>query len=324
MQYTDIFILNVGRGSCVLVIHPSGRHSMIDINNGRELHPMERQVLLAEGATSRLAALEADLVNPFEWYSERYNGDLWRFILTHPDEDHMSGLRCLLRRESFGTTVFWDLPHMKPIGEPEDYKTTEAYIDRALYELMRHDHPHENLVWPKVRRPERSASARSWDEDNIEILSPSHDEVAFWNERENWNDMSYVLRIRHGERSVLLPGDIEQPGWDTLAAACSNIGTDVLVASHHGRKSGFPGSGVMTQMGPRAVIISSDRLPREYDATEQYRNATSGNVFSTRQHGTIQIRIWDDGELAIGPESDGPALFRLPPLSQGYGLALSA
>jgi competence protein ComEC len=313
VQYTDIFILNVGRGSCAVIAHPSGRRSMIDINNGRELRPMEREVLLSEGAVDRLAALEASLVNPMEWYPQHFAGDVWRFILTHPDDDHMSGLRCILRRESFGATVFWDLPHSKPIGEPEDYLTPEAYLDRALYELMRGDHAYSDLVWPQLLRPERFDEAQYWTEDQIEILSPNHAEVAWWNERERWNDMSFVLRVRYGGRAVLLPGDIEQPGWDAVAASCPDLSADVLIASHHGRKSGHPGGVVMTGMGPQAVVVSSDKLPLEHDAAQQYRNAANGNVFSTRDHGTIQIRLWDDGELSIRRERDDGLLFGLPP-----------
>ena len=37
MPYTDVNILNVGRGSCSVVESPSGRKSMIDINDGGEL-----------------------------------------------------------------------------------------------------------------------------------------------------------------------------------------------------------------------------------------------------------------------------------------------
>jgi hypothetical protein len=324
MQCTDIFILNVGRGSCAVIAHPSGRRSMIDINNGRELRPMEREVLLAEGQAGRLAALEAALVNPIDWYSERfYSEDLWRFILSHPDEDHMSGLRCVLQRESFGTTVFWDLPHTKMPGEPEDYLTTEAYLDAALYHLMRAGRPFQNLVWPQVLQPERFDLARYWEDDGIEILSPSHAEVAYWDAQEKWNDMSYMLRVNYAGRSVLLPGDVGQPGWDALAAACPNISADVLIASHHGRKTGFPDNGVITRIGPKAVIISSDKLPAEHDATPRYRNAANGNVFSTRQHGTIQIKLWADSEVWVQPETGGGTLYKLPPRGR-YGLALGA
>jgi beta-lactamase superfamily II metal-dependent hydrolase len=79
----------------------------------------------------------------------------------------------------------------------------------------------------------------------------------------------------------------------------------------------------MTRMGPKAVIISSDKLPAEHDETQRYRSATNGNVFSTRSHGTIQIRLWADGEVWVYSEESATRIFRLPPRSQ-YELALSA
>lgn len=318
MKYTDIFLLNVGRGSCAVIAHPSGRTSMIDINNGRQLRPMERDLLLAEGATSQLERLEATLVNPIEWYQERFQGDLWRFVLSHPDADHMSGLRCLLERDPFGTTIFWDLPHTKPLGKREDYTSDEAFLDRGLYELMRKGADYENITWPQVIQPERFDSERYWKEDDIEILSPSHEEVDAFSKKEQWNDMSFVLRVSYGGRSVLLPGDIEQLGWDALAAACEDIRAHVLVASHHGRKSGFPDNGVIERINPLVVIVSSDKLPREHDATARYRNAAQA-VYSTRTEGTIQIRIWEDGDVIISRESDGQALGRIKPLKSIFG-----
>jgi len=316
---TDIYILNVGAGSCVVVDHPSGRRSMIDINNGRELRAMERAVLLAEGRTAALAAIEAALVNPIEWYIERFGVEnIWRFVLSHPDADHMAGLRCLLERNDIGIENFWDLPHNKTNSGPGDFKTPEAYIDWALYELMRRGIRHEDLIWPRVLRPERGDQALFWNEDEIEILSPAHPEVAYWDAREDWNNMSFVLRVRHAGRTVMIPGDIEQPGWDVMANACPDITADVLVASHHGRKSGFPDNGVMQRIDPSAVVISSAKLPREHDATERYRNATEGNVFSTRTDGSLQIRIWADGQLDLMRDADKSVLFRLGALPRWY------
>jgi competence protein ComEC len=245
-----------------------------------------------------------------------------RFILSHPDLDHMSGLRCILRRESFGTINFWDLPHTKPLGEPEDYKPVESYIDHALYEVMRRGADLDGYVWPKVLNLERFDSGNYWTDDGIEILSPSHAEVAYWDAREKWNNMSLVLRVAYGGRSVMLPGDVEQGGWDFLAEACPYIGTDVLVASHHGRKNGYPDNGVIDLIAPKAVIISSDKLPAEEDATPRYQNATNGNVFSTRHYGTIVIRLWADGEVWVEPEAGGPRLYQLPP--RGYGIVPAA
>ena len=318
---TDIYILNVGAGSCVVIDHPSGRRSMIDINNGRELRAFERQALLAEGLSARLSALEAKLVNPIEWYRERFGDSVFRFLLSHPDADHMAGLRCLLQRDDIGIVNFWDLPHNRFHEDADEFQTAEAYLDWALYELMRRNRPYKDLVWPKVLEPERSDSLDYWQQDGIEILSPSHAEVAYWDTREDWNNMSFVLRVRYAGRTVMIPGDVEQPGWNAMAAACNDISADVLVASHHGRKSGYPDNGVMQLINPSAVVVSSDKLPREHDATDRYRNATGGNVCSTRSEGTLQIRIWADGRLDICRDSDKTVLLTLGSLPNWYRAA---
>lgn len=307
---TDIYILNVGAGSCVVVDHPSGRRSMIDINNGRELRQLERQVLLAEGRTSALAAYEAALVNPVEWFRERFGSWIFRFVLSHPDADHMAGLRCLLRRQGVEIENFWDLPHTKFHEGADSFQSEDAFVDWALYELMRSGIAHQDLVWPRVLRPERGDSLDFWNEDAIEILSPSHSKVAYWDSKEDWNNMSFVLRIHQAGRTVMIPGDIEQLGWEVLANSVRDITADVLVASHHGRKSGFPDNGVMQLIDPSAVVISSAKLPREHDATDRYRNATHGNVFSTRTEGSLQIRIRADGQLDLMRDIDKTVLFR--------------
>lgn len=71
-DYIDIFVLNVGAGSCAVIDHPSGRRSMVDINNGGTLRQAERSALLAEGMVRRLAALEAALEDPIDWYRTHY------------------------------------------------------------------------------------------------------------------------------------------------------------------------------------------------------------------------------------------------------------
>jgi hypothetical protein len=57
---TVLHVLNVGRGSCITIEHPSGRRSMIDINIAARLPPDERLELaethrLAEAAREELA-----------------------------------------------------------------------------------------------------------------------------------------------------------------------------------------------------------------------------------------------------------------------------
>jgi competence protein ComEC len=310
MPPTDIFILNVGAGSCAVISHPSGRRTMVDINNGGQIRSYEYEGLREANtgyglsATIRKSAYETKLVDPIEWYVGVFGErDLWRFILSHPDLDHMSGIRHM-----FDGTItplnFWDLPHLKRLeSDSSKYPSKEALDDALRYFGFHYEIEDHGWAWtPKKVSPLRFDRADYWPQDGIEILSPSRALLDACNQAEDWNNLSYVLRVNHAGRSVLLPGDVEQKGWDDLAAACTangvTLAADVLVASHHGRKSGYPDNGVLQQIAPQAVIVSAAQIPAKEDAVPRYRRHVP-HVFSTRDEGSIGIRIWDDGQLEI-------------------------
>jgi competence protein ComEC len=63
---------------------------------------------LAE-ATARHEA-KKELTDPIEYLHQHYPGEsLFRFVLTHPDLDHMRGLKKL--HEAIGFINFWDTSH---------------------------------------------------------------------------------------------------------------------------------------------------------------------------------------------------------------------
>jgi competence protein ComEC len=311
MPPTDVFILNVGSGSCTVVSHPLGRKTMIDINNGRALRDYEYTALRAsqphEIALREAARYEQALVNPIDWYRRVFGDQLWRFILSHPDADHMAGVRCLFDGH-IQPSVFWDLEHSKPMKRRSEYKTDEAYQDAQAYYTWRRgkDHPHR-ARWPQRISPTRFEANKYWEDDQIDILSPSNPLLADRDAVDDWNNLSYVLRINHAGRSVLIPGDIEQTGWNDLADTCSServsLQADVLVASHHGRKSGYPDDGVLGKIDPSAVIVSAGDIPAKDDSISRYRRNVA-SVFSTREAGSLLIRIYDSGELDIATGVD--------------------
>jgi hypothetical protein len=45
------------------------------------------------------------------------------------------------------------------------------------------------------------------------------------------------------------------------------------------------------------VIISCDEIPAEHDAIKKYTKQAT--VFSTREHGTLTVRMHDDGKLEV-------------------------
>jgi competence protein ComEC len=294
--FTDIWILNVGKGSCAVIDHPSGRRTMVDINNGQSLADEERSLVLAESAGAlKLASTQQALTNPVQWYADRFGTDLWRFILSHPDNDHMSGLRCLLLEEQIRATVFWDLAHHREKSEEEFGTNKKGWHDWLSYNAMRMQL--DGYTWPQLLNLTQGEVAHFWDEDQIEILSPSAPFLTTCDQAGDWNNMSFVLRFMYAGRTVIIPGDVGQDGWDRMAGD-HDMSCDVLVASHHGRRSGYPDNGVLDLMAPEAVIISTARIAVEHDATRRYKSHVR-NVLATRQEGNVKIRLWANAKVWI-------------------------
>lgn len=310
LNSADLYILNVGNGSCAIIDHtPSGRVSMIDVNNAKELPEDEREVL----ALSEEQTYEAALDDPIAWMHASLPGrELFRFVLSHPDADHMEGLHRILASKELSLLNFWDLPHSKET--PEKFRTPGQQLDWEVYQDFR-SNPELPEYDPKLIEPLRLNTGQYWTDDELQILSPSRDLIDTCEAGSyDSNNMSRVMRFQYAGRSVLVPGDVEAAGWTDAANAVDELlDADVLVASHHGRQSGYPPDEVMRLIDPSVVVVSAARLPAAHDAIPWYEQVADA-VVSTRVDGSILVRIWEDGELAIGRHADGAALFRLGPL----------
>lgn len=295
MAETHIYVLNVGAGSTTVVKSPSGNVSVVDLNDGQEQRSYE---------TDRSARPLAD---PIAWCRDTFGGEIFRFILSHPDADHMAGLRRLFVRDGVSVQNFWDLPH-KRTRSKEDCRTEKAWHDWALYEAFRKGLEIDKVTWPKRLSPFRGDTGDYWSGDEIEILSPTNALVADGDAADEYNNCSYVLRIKHATTRVLIAGDVEEKAWSDMIEAGVPLRANVLVASHHGRKSGFS-EDAMALIRPEVVIISTAKLPPEHDALADYERHAQ-HVFSTRLDGDIAMTLHDDGALVIA-DSDGKLLARL-------------
>ena len=137
-----IHFLNVGHGDCTVIQHPSGRVTVVDINNGKTIDessckeiinsmppPLcaldistllpEENVFLELSKTpeqrqkERLekAGYSYTLTNPIEFLKNSRISSVFRYIQTHPDLDHMRGLAAL--KQEIEIVNFWDTFHNK-------------------------------------------------------------------------------------------------------------------------------------------------------------------------------------------------------------------
>ncbi|WP_154070796.1 ComEC/Rec2 family competence protein [Bradyrhizobium lablabi] len=335
-----VHFLNVGHGDCTIIEHPSGRLTMIDVNNSQEFDAEtfaqelaeERRKLQAgnplanagigmlagvgtgvgtsqmgslfaptptllsglgdlSGYTEVYARQKRELTDPIEFMKTNYpNRGLWRFVLTHPDLDHMRGLKRL--SENVGFANFWDTKHTK---ETPTFRSNSAdEEDWKFYQSLRS----ANAGKCYTRGDSLYAFGKEEDGrpggDNIEILSPTPELIGACNTAQKSNDVSLVLRVHHAGRSILLPGDAEELAWDGMVDFYgARLKSDFLKAGHHGRDTGYHQSAVKL-IAPELTIVSVGMKP-DTDASNKYRQQTGKRVPSTRYHGNIKIEIDDNG-----------------------------
>lgn len=245
-----IHFLNVKEGDCSVIQHNSGRVSVIDVCNAG---PVETA---AESMSLRLGTLEAAItklggsgnynqkaypVNPVSYLTDRSIWSVFRFVLTHPDMDHMDGIKYFF--EYFSPGNFWDTDNEE---KKEDWGEGSPFNedDWRFYESLRNGKPESD---PKRLTLFSGSSGFCWNRDGqgnpggdgIQILAPTPELVADANETGDYNDCSYVLLYLTANRKIVFGGDSHDKTWEHILDAHPNVkDVDLLIAPHHGRKSG--------------------------------------------------------------------------------------
>jgi len=135
---------------------------------------------------------------------------------------------------------------------------------------------------------------------NIQLFTPKSCATS------NLNNQSVVTVISYAGLKILIPGDNEPASWDELLGRndflSSVKNTDILVAPHHGRDSGFSAD-LLEYISPRLAIISDGRHC-DTSATDRYgmkmrgwtvnkRNGEKENrkCVTTRNDGVIVVEF---------------------------------
>lgn len=314
-----VHFLDVGQGDCTVIQHPSGRVSMIDVCKARKtpapkaseqlssLLPPQNSFLSglagnnpptkASDFLSQLAALSRDShtgntsegVNPIEYMQRRDIREVFRFILTHPDMDHMDGIKDLF--ETFNPVNFWDTEN----NEVKEFSAGSPFRkeDWEYYLKLRAG------LGPK-RLANHSGDRGSFYNDGeihdgLHILSPTTELIATANKNGDFNDASYVILYRTSAGRILFCGDSHDKTWEHILAnhlpEIENV--EVMIAPHHGRDSGRNRE-FLTLVRPKLSILgraSSDHLM--YDAW----NNRGLDFITAHQAGTIILDA--DGDHII-------------------------
>ena len=236
--------LNVKDGDCSIIEHGSGHVSVIDVCNAEKVTTQmsfaELVYLTERAKVGGNFQQKKHPVNPVE-YLHKFNIDsVFRFVLTHPDMDHMDGIKDFF--ECFRPLNFYDIDNDKEMEFPKGSPYNEE--DWKFYKKLRDTNP--------VTDPQRLTlfsgdkgihRAKDWNGnppgDAFYVLAPTPELVQQANETEDYNDASYVILYRGAGGRILLSGDSHDKTWEHILDNWEDDVKDVdlLIAPHHGRKS---------------------------------------------------------------------------------------
>ena len=262
-----VHFLNVGKGNCVVAKFPLGRLALIDIDNSK---------------------VEGDnlLQDPIKFLDETYPAkSIFRFVLTHPDMDHMSGLDELHRSRAIAN--FWDTNNNKTADRTKMHLGGYSQADWDRYQKIRSRRGGTSKV---LHIYQGDDPKQYWTEDKIRILGPSRKMVSRANESKQYNHCSYVLMLEHEGIRILLGGDATPESWRDIRDnhEPSALAADIFLAPHHGSSANIE-KDVFKEINPQYVVIS-DHYGHSY-AYDYYKNLANDRVYSTKHFGNITVEV---------------------------------
>jgi competence protein ComEC len=198
-------------------------------------------------------------------------------IISHADADHFSALPSLLERFSVDRIV----------TPPGMLAKNEIALDPIRQSIEQ--------AGISVTELSVGQSIAGW----MQVLHPHPDQ-----DMGTDNANSLVLEIRLGDRSLLLPGDLEPPGTALLTAGPRPPPGSVLMAPHHGSLR-MDADVVLAWCRPSLVVVSGGRRARSPEVTQML--ATGGaDVRVTSLQGAIRVRIDREGRVSARSWKENP------------------
>lgn len=253
-----VSVLDVGQGDASLVDLPDGTLMLVD-GGGFVGSPVD------PGASVILPLLRA---------RRRTRIDV--AVLTHPHPDHFLGLATALRGVDVGE--LWDT------GQGRDQGAGPVYA-AMVRDLVARGVP--------IRGPDSLCGPeRLRGGAHVQVLAPcpSFDPVL------GANDNSFVIRLGHGTRRVLLTGDAEHEAEARLLAAhAGDISADLLKVGHHGSRTSTSAA-LVSAVRPEFATVSCgvrNRFGHPHPAT--LRTLAEGGVTTLRTDRVGSVEFWTDG-----------------------------
>lgn len=277
----DIIIFDVELGQCIFFYPRPDKTEfglMVDCGNTPNFEPIDKLIewnLLPKKSDER---------------NSKYL--LKSLTLTNYDQDHFSGLPYLQKKVEIETTRF---PKNISSAELREIKDEITEPIEAVIKII--DNAGEGITL----------------ETPYEKRCFHLEQIDFPDEDIDTNKLSQIVFVTFKDVRICIPGDLTSDAWEKILKKANVAdylkGTQIFVASHHGREDGF-NENVFKHCKPEVIILSDKDIihKTQEGQTQTYAGMVQGNgivlngktdkprkVLTTRSDKHIWIRIEDNG-----------------------------
>ena len=266
---TRITFIDVGQGDSILIRCGNGSNIMIDSGSGNVKNVGEKRVI---------PCLKAYGISRID-----------RFIITHPDADHINALDEILTSnievgeillalvQSNDKTNRELLDKVEKLNENSFNKTKIRFVQRG-------DSFEEGKSSFKVIYPGSVSLA------SVNSVSDSDMEQGNENDR---NALSVVVEMCQGDMKALFTGDLEKEGEEELINSGLLEDIDILKAAHHGSKYSTSEE-FLRQTKPEIAVISCGRknsYGHPHKETIERLRAAGCRIYTTPEYGAVELDL---------------------------------